>query len=123
MDLALNYLQSLICHKTQPTNQPINACPVYDSKQSDSEVPVVRELSGMRITPSLPSLPGPLCLSVIALDRVISIDQIELYVYLCQTELLEMKLIIYIKMDLALNNLQRLNCPKTQPNNQPTHHF
>ena len=40
MDLALNNLQRLICHKTQPTNQPINWNPkiavliikVYKSK-------------------------------------------------------------------------------------------
>ena len=34
----------------------------------------------------------------------------------------EIKLIIYIKMDLALNNLQRLICNKIQPINQPTNH-
>ena len=34
--------------------------------------------------------------------------------YLCQTELFEKEQIIYIKMDLALNNLQRLMCHKTQ---------
>ena len=28
-------------------------------------------------------------------------------------------MIIYIKMDLALNNLQRLICHKIQPTNQP----
>ena len=35
------------------------------------------------------------------------------------TEVFEIELIIYIKMDLALNNLQRLTCHKTQPTNQP----
>ena len=30
-----------------------------------------------------------------------------------------MKLIIYIKMDLAINNLQKLICHKTQETNQP----
>ena len=45
--------------------------------------------------------------------------------YLCETELLEIELIICIKMDLAWNNLQRLICHKTnqptsQPTNQPT---
>ena len=35
------------------------------------------------------------------------------------TELFEIELIIYIKMDLALNNLQRLICQNTQPTNQP----
>ncbi len=33
---------------------------------------------------------------------------------------LKIKLSIYIKMDLALNNLQRLICHKTQPTNKPT---
>ena len=32
-----------------------------------------------------------------------------------QTEFFEIELIIYIKMDLALNNLQRLICHKTKP--------
>ena len=32
-------------------------------------------------------------------------------------ELFEIELIIYIKIDLALNNLQRLICHKTQPTN------
>ena len=34
--------------------------------------------------------------------------------YLCSTELFSIEQIIYIKMDLALNNLQRLICHKTQ---------
>ena len=33
-------------------------------------------------------------------------------------ELFEIELFIHIKMDLALNNLQRLICHKTQPTNQ-----
>ena len=40
--------------------------------------------------------------------------------HLCWTELFQIELIIYIKMDLALNNLQRLICHETQPTNQPT---
>ena len=40
--------------------------------------------------------------------------------YSCLTELFKIELIICIKMDLALNNLQRLICHKTQTNNQPT---
>ena len=36
------------------------------------------------------------------------------------TELFEIELISYIKMDLALNNLQRLICHKTQQTNQPS---
>ena len=35
------------------------------------------------------------------------------------TELFEIELLICIKMDLALNNLQRLTCHETQTTNQP----
>ena len=38
--------------------------------------------------------------------------------YSCQIELFEIELIICIKMDLTLNNLQRLICGKTQTINQ-----
>ena len=34
---------------------------------------------------------------------------------------LKIEQIIYMKMDLALNNLQRLICHKTQQTNQPTY--
>ena len=40
-------------------------------------------------------------------------------VYSCQSELFEIELIICIKMDLALNNLQRLIYYKNQPTDQP----
>ena len=46
-------------------------CPGYDNKQSDSEAPVILELWGMQSTPSLPSLPGPCWLRVVAPDRVL----------------------------------------------------
>ena len=36
------------------------------------------ELWGMRITPLLPLLPGPLWLEVVSPDRVLSLGQIEL---------------------------------------------
>ena len=39
---------------------PSNKCPAYDTKQSDDEVPMMLELWGIRGTPSLPLLPGPL---------------------------------------------------------------
>ena len=54
-----------------------NEFPVYDTKQSDGEVPVMLKLWGMPNTPSLPLLPGPLWLEVVAPDRVLSISQIE----------------------------------------------
>ena len=37
-----------------------NEFPGYDTKQSDGDVPVILELWGIRNTPLLPSLPGPL---------------------------------------------------------------
>ena len=49
-----------------------NECPVYDTKQSDGEVPAMLELWGMRSTPSLPSLPDPLWPGVVAPDRALS---------------------------------------------------
>ena len=48
---------------------PPNECPGYDTKQSDGEVPAVLELWGIQSTPSLPSLPGPLWLGVVAPDK------------------------------------------------------
>ena len=41
------------------------------------------------------------------------------FVGYCRQDLM-MMMMIYIKMDLALNNLQRLICHKTQQTNQPT---
>ena len=55
-----------------------NECPGYDTKQSDSEVPVMLELWGMQSTSSLPYLLGPLWPGVVAPDRVLSMGQIEL---------------------------------------------
>ena len=59
-----------------------NECPGYDTKQSDSEVPVILEFVGMQCTPSLPLLPGTLCPGVVARDRVLSMCQIELNIVL-----------------------------------------
>ena len=50
-----------------------SGCPGYDTKQSDGEVPAMLELWGMRSTPSLPLLPGPLWPGVVAPDRALSI--------------------------------------------------
>ena len=47
----------------------MNECPGYDTKQSDGEVPVMLELWGMRSTPLLPLLPGPLWPWVVAPDK------------------------------------------------------
>ena len=53
-------------------------CPEYDTKQYDSNVPVMLELWGMLTTSSLPKLSGPLWPGVVAPDRVISMVPIEL---------------------------------------------
>ena len=57
---------------------PTNECPGYNTKQCDCEVPVILGLWGMRSTPSLPFLLGPLWLGVVAPDRVQSMGWIEL---------------------------------------------
>ena len=44
---------------------------IYDTKQSDGEVPVMLELWGMQSTPSLPSLPDPLWPRVVTPDRAV----------------------------------------------------
>ena len=64
-----------LCMRVRP---PPNKCPRYDTKQSDSEAPVMLELWGMKSTPSLPLHPGPLWPGVAAPDRVLSMGQIEL---------------------------------------------
>ena len=46
-------------------------CPRYDTKQSDGEVLLMLEFWGMRSTPSLPSLLGPLYLGVVEPDRAL----------------------------------------------------
>ena len=44
----------------QRSQTPTNECPVYDTKQSDREVPVMIEFGECTSTPSLSSLPGPI---------------------------------------------------------------
>ena len=55
-----------------------NECPRYDIKQSNGEASVMLELWEMQSIPSLPLLPGPLWLGVVAPDRVLSMSQTEL---------------------------------------------
>ena len=56
-------------HLSRGVRPPLNKCPGYDTKQSDGEVPAMLELWGMRSTPSLPLLPGPLRPGVVAPDK------------------------------------------------------
>ena len=55
-----------LCRGVRP---PSNECPGYDTKQSDGEIPAMLELWGMRGTPSLPLLPGPLLSGMVAPDK------------------------------------------------------
>ena len=50
----------------------------YDIKQSDGEASVMLELWGTWSTPSLPLLPSPFRLGVVASGSVLSMGQIEL---------------------------------------------
>ena len=56
----------LLCRGVRP---PHNECPGFDTKQSDGEAPAMLELWGMRSTPSLQLLPGPLWPGVVAPDK------------------------------------------------------
>ena len=71
---------------------PTNECPRHDTKHSDGEVPVILELWEMGSTPSLLSLSGPLCPGVLAPDRVLSMDQIELNCVLMQNWIVDIVL-------------------------------
>ena len=51
----------------------------YDTKESDGEASLMLELWGMRSTPSLPSLLGPLWHGVVAPDRVLYMSKIKLF--------------------------------------------
>ena len=58
----------LLCRGVRPPT-PTSG---YDTKQSDGEVTAMLELWGMRSTPSLPSLPGPLWPGVVAPEKALS---------------------------------------------------
>ena len=71
-----------LCRGVRPTcHPPTSECDVYDTKQSDGEVPVILELWGMGSDPLLPSLPGQLWPGVLAPDRVQSMNQTKLCNY------------------------------------------
>ena len=53
-----------------------NECPGYDTKQSDGEVPGMLGFGGIRSTPSLPLLPGPIWPGMIAPDRALFMGKI-----------------------------------------------
>ena len=59
------------CTSAEGLDTP-NECTEYDTKQSDGEAPVMLELWGIRSTPSLPLLPGPLWPRMVAPDKALS---------------------------------------------------
>ena len=72
------YLPSLLWQLNTPTatlqrgKTSPNECPRYYTQQSDDEVPVMLKLLGVQSTTSLPSLPGPIRIGVVAPDMVLS---------------------------------------------------
>ena len=96
---------------------------LYDTKQSDGEAPVMLELWGMWSTPLLPSLPGSIWPGVLAPDRVLSMDRIQLNWVLMlnwiawNRTVLIFKLRIYAKLNwLKWNCFWHWNCTYTKLN-------
>ena len=85
---------------------PLNKSPGHDTKQSDGEAPVVLELWEMQNTPSLPSFLGPLCPRVVAPDRALSMDQIELNCVLMLNWITWNRTVLILK----LHTYVKLNC-------------
>ena len=84
--LIVSQNQTLKQWSTNPACSPVGrVCGIhwlhlcrYDIKKSDS-VASALEFWGMWSTPSLPLIPGPLCLRVLAPERVLPVSQIELF--------------------------------------------
>ena len=71
--LFFDFLPSRLgLYNTPTARPPTSECPVYDTKQSDGEVPVMLELWRMQGTPLLPLLPSPLWPGMVASYRAIS---------------------------------------------------
>ena len=64
----------LLCRGVKSTT---NECPDYDTKQSDGEVSVMLAFWGIQSTPLLPLLPGSLWPRVVAPERVLYKNQME----------------------------------------------
>ena len=74
LELSNTLTASLLKVKTPTSNE----CPGYDIKQSADEAPPFK-IRGMWSTLSLPLLPGPFRLGEVALDKFLSMGQIELF--------------------------------------------
>ena len=71
-------LSNTLTASLQRGKKPLQRVSIYDSKQSDCEVPALLELWGMWSTASIPSFSGPLLPGVKAPDTVLPICQTEL---------------------------------------------
>ena len=103
-------------HLCRGVSPPLNECPGYDTKQSDGEVPIMLELWGMQSTPSLSLLPGPFWPGVVALDRVLSMDQIELNYVLILNWIVWNRTVYMYKNGFGINSPWWLMWHKTNPN-------
>ena len=68
------------CISAEESDFP-NECPRYDTKQSNSETPVILELWGMWSILSLLLLPGLFWPEVVALEKVLFMHRIELFYF------------------------------------------
>ena len=73
MTTTISLTSRLGLQNTPTTPLQRGKTPGYDTKQFDSEVPLMLELQGMESTPSLSLLPDPLWPGVVAPDRALSI--------------------------------------------------
>ena len=65
------------CISAKKVILPPYECPDYDTIQSDGVAPVMLELWGIQSAPLFPSFSGQLWPGVVAPDRFLSMDQIE----------------------------------------------
>ena len=131
MDLALNNLQRLICHKTKQTIRVVVSVMILSMGQierfrhslyfkpfycSPSQLELLNTLTAslqkilrtsvldLTLNYLMPSLPGPLSLVMVAPDRVLSMGQIEINCLLMLNwiGILEILLTVYKQMSSGL---------------------
>ena len=91
-----------------PHLTPSHECPVYDTKLSDGEVPVMLKLLGMLSTPSLLSLPGSLWPGVVVPDKFLPMGQVEIK-YVLNRNWIEWNRIV---LTVKLCTYAKVNCLK-----------
>ena len=65
---SIETVEHIDCLSAEGSDPPMSVL-IYDTKQSDGQVPAMRELWEMRSAPSLPLIPGPLWPGMVAPDR------------------------------------------------------